>query len=119
MFLNFTNHPHSNWSEKQTSCAKTFGEIVDMPFPEISPYLSREGIEALSQDYLTKIIALNPNAVLLQGEMTFTFCLTNMLLNSGIKVLAACSERVTSEKVDTEGKTVRLSTFEFVQFREY
>ena len=119
MFLNLTNHPHSNWSEKQTSYAKAYGEIVDMPFPEISPYLSREGIEALAQDYLTKIIALKPKSVLLQGEMTFTFCLTKMLQSSGIKVLAACSERVTSEKVDSEGKTVRLSTFEFVQFREY
>ncbi len=119
MFLNLTNHPHSNWSEKQTTCAKTYGEIVDMPFPEISPYLSREGVKSLSQDYLTKIIALKPQAVLLQGEMTLTFCLTNMLINSGITVLAACSERVTSEKVDLDGRTIRLSTFEFVQFREY
>ncbi len=119
MFLNLTNHPHSNWGEKQTSSALAYGEIVDIPFPEISPHLSREGIKSLAQDYLTRIIALKPQAVLLQGEMTFTFCLTNMLQNSGITVLAACSERITSEKADLEGKTVRLSTFEFIQYREY
>ena len=42
MFINYTNHPSVSWGEKQTSEAKKYGEIVDMPFPNISPHMTAQ-----------------------------------------------------------------------------
>ena len=40
MFINYTNHPSASWGEKQTDEAKKYGEIVDMPFLNISPHMT-------------------------------------------------------------------------------
>ena len=42
MFINYTNHPSASWGEKQTDEAKKYGEIVDMPFPNISPQMTAQ-----------------------------------------------------------------------------
>ena len=33
MFVNFSNHPSSLWSENQRKEAEKYGEIVDLKFP--------------------------------------------------------------------------------------
>ena len=56
MFVNFTNHPSEVWGEKQTYEARKFGEIIDIPFPEVDPYADENMIEKLSEEYLQKMI---------------------------------------------------------------
>ena len=67
-FINFTNHPSSQWSESQILAAKSFGEIIDLPFPSVDPFCDEEEIEQLAKQYVDKITDNNPVAVLCQGE---------------------------------------------------
>ncbi len=118
MFVNFTNHTSVNWSKEQLDEAKKYGEIVDVAFPNISPKANKEEIILLADEYVNKILALNPSCVLCQGEFCFSFNIINKLKEHHIKVLAACSDRVVEEE-SSESGTKKISYFKFVQFREY
>lgn len=113
-FVNFTNHPHSSWEPNQIEAALSYGDIVDIPFPNVSPVLSSEEIYLLGQEYTDKILAAHPAAVMCQGEFSLAYNVIYRLKGKGIKVVAACSERNTI----TVGNE-RRSFFSFVQFREY
>ena len=36
MFINFTNHASSKWSDAQLQAAKEYGSIVDIQFPSLT-----------------------------------------------------------------------------------
>lgn len=114
MFLNYSNHPSDNWNIKQINEAQKYGEIVDLSFPAVDPYLDKEEIEALANNELDKILSYKPDVVLCQGEFTLSYVLINKLKEKNIKVIAACSER---NVVQEDNKKIVL--FEFVKFREY
>lgn len=65
------------------------------------------------------ILALHPAMVLVQGEMTTVFAVVSALQAVGIRCCAACSDRVSEERTLPDGTTEKVSTFKFVQFREY
>ena len=117
VFVNHTNHSSAKWSEPQLAAARKFGEIVDLPFPAIDANASREQVLELVELQLSAILELSPSAVLCQGEYVYTCAMVERLKSIGIPVMAACSERVTSERVTVDGATERISTFRFVQFR--
>ena len=119
VFINLSNHSSDKWGDAQLSVARTYGEIVDIPFPMISPAAGSDEIDALVREYLDKLSAFDIFAVMLQGEFVFTYRLVNALKSNGITVLSACSERKAVEHIDSNGRTQRESIFEFVQFREY
>lgn len=115
IFVNFTNHKMSKWSEKQKKEAGRYGEIVDIPFPNVAPDWTEKEIEQTAEHCYQKIMDCHPKAVLCQGEFTLAFSVAKKLRRSGVKVLAACSERQV-----TEGKKgEKISVFNFVRFREY
>ena len=119
IFVNHTNHPSARWNSEQTAVAKIYGEIVDVPFPAVSPHASSEEIRELVQSNAEKILSLEPAAVLCQGEFNYTFEMVERLKNFGVTVVAATSERVSHEEILPDGTTRQVSTFNFVQFREY
>ena len=119
MFINLSNHPSTKWTDKQKEAALKYGEIRDLPFPVVSPQDREEDIQKLVQDYLKEILALSPQAVMCQGEFTFTYAMIYALKEKGIIVLASCSERRVKEMLDENGNTKKIAEFEFVQFREY
>ena len=56
MFINLSNHPSTNWSEKQLADARQYGDIVEYPFPDI-PATEGEGyVASLSMEYAHEII---------------------------------------------------------------
>jgi hypothetical protein len=123
MLINFTNHPNEKWSEKQKQLAiAEFGQIVDMPFPEIEPHAGTAEIKLLAELYFTRLVAHfdhcastpKANAVHIQGEFTFAFALVKLLQSCDIKCLASTSKRIVQEK---DGR--KLVLFDFVQFRAY
>lgn len=118
MFINFTNHPVGKWDEAQLTAAKKHGAIIDMPFPLINPMLTKCDILALAKDYVGRITAMSPKAVLCQGEFTLVFAVVAELKKHGILTFAACSERCVSEHSE-DGVMKKTATFNFVQFREY
>ena len=113
-FINFTNHPSDRWEEKQRKAALEYGEIIDIPFPSVSPQGDEQYIDGLAEQYFMQILALSPHAVLCQGESCLAYQVITKLREKGIKVFAACSERVVRET--GQKKEVM---FAFEQFREY
>ena len=118
MFINLTNHPGDKWSDKQRQSAEEYGEIYDIKFPDIDSKMSSEQVKEFAAEYVDEIVKRNPKCVLCQGEFTFSYQVISLLKQKGIKTVAACSERHTSEMVAGD-VTSRVSLFEFVQFREY
>ena len=118
MFINHTNHPSQYWSDEQLAAAHHYGEVVDIPFPLIDPALPSGEIGQLVQEYAGRIISLNPQAVLCQGEFVYCHALVERLLAVGITVLVATSERLVSESYEA-GINEKIVNFQFVQFREY
>jgi len=115
MLLNLSNHPFDSWSEKQKKAAlESYGEVSDMAFPAVDPLCSGDEIESLAHDYLARILALQPQAVHIMGEMTFVFRLVVLLKSKGILCLASTTARIVQESVQK-----KTSIFEFVQFRTY
>ena len=119
IFVNHTNHPSANWSCEQTTAAKVYGEIVDVPFPTVEAEAGTEKIRELVSSNLEKILALKPSSVLCQGEFTYTFAMVERLKNFDVTVVAATTKRESHEEILPDGSSKNISTFRFVRFREY
>lgn len=118
MFLNFSNHPSCLWGQEQKMAAGQFGEIVDLPFPQVLAEMSSEDVRRLADQYALQILGRKPDCVLCQGEFCLSWHVIAHLKEAGVRVVAACSER-TAEEVYGEKGTEKKSVFRFVQFREY
>ncbi len=121
MLINLSNHSVPNWSERQLNEARTqFGEVADVPFPQINPLASEEEVLDLAEKYFlickTEIERSKDevNAVHLMGEFTFVFALANMLIDNGIVCVVSTTERRVVEAGDK-----KISEFKFVKFRKY
>lgn len=119
MLINFTNHPACGWSRWQLEARECIGGIADVPFPDVPADLDEDGIAMIADEYREKILSLDPEAVLVQGEMSLAFAVVQRLLNSGVRVLCAASERTCETFIAEDGSTVKRSVFKFVRFREY
>ena len=114
-FVNFTNHPVSTWTEEQKKAAEAYGEIEEIPFPMVRAAADEKEILSLAESMAEKIMSMEPAAVLCQGEFTLAYAVIVRLKQKGVKVLAACSERMV--EINEEGKKV--VSFHFERFREY
>ena len=115
MLLNLSNHPSSQWPEVQLQTAiRLYGALVDLPFPVISPTFSSTDLDLLVHQFEQTIMGMNPAAVHIMGEMTFTFRLVNVLKAKSIRCLAS-----TTERIATVENGVKTSQFKFIQFRNY
>ena len=99
--------------------AEKYGGVIDYPFPEIDPNWNEAQVQKLAAETAEEIASLKPQAVLCQGEMSFGFRVTELLKEKGITVLCATSERVTEVSTDSEGRTIKKSSFEFIRFRRF
>lgn len=116
MLLNLSNHPYNQWGKAQQQAAIVqYSSVQDLPFPTIDPSSSSQAIQQLALNYCHQIVALQPQAVHLMGEMTFTYALVQLLQAAGISCIASTSQR----KVITEEHGKKTVLFEFEQFREY
>lgn len=119
MFINFSNHSSDLWGEHQLAAAHVYGEIKDIPFPNIDPSSDEQNILELAESFAQRIYSMNPDAVLCQGEMSFCYAVVSVLKKKGIRVLCSTSERKVITSVNENGETVKTATFCFVRFREY
>ena len=119
IFVNHTNHPSERWSDKQRTTAQVYGELKDITFPSVDAEATPAEVAALVEDNLKKILALKPAVVLCQGEFNYTFAMVERLKNLGVMVVAATSARVVVDEILPDSSTRQVSTFRFVQFREY
>ena len=119
MLINLSNHPSSKWSKEQTDAANSqFGEIVDMPFPQVNPENGEIEIAALAEQYVGKIRALADGQTVIvhiMGEMTLTFAIIGRLKSLDIPCVASTTQRLVKEMGDGHKDVV----FQFVRFRNY
>lgn len=121
MFINFTNHPSSAWGDVQLRESNKYGDVIDIPFPNVPPRLGEQEIHGLAEEYVEKIVSQlsGDDAVLVQGEFTLCFAVVHMLLAKNVKVVSACTERITVETVGAGGVVEKNSRFQFVQYRNF
>lgn len=121
MFLNCSNHKSENWTEEQLAAVADLGESVieDYAFPHVSAEFDEVMLEELAEQVCQEILEKKPNVVMCQGEFTLTHKLVKELMRNRIKVVAACSDRVTNEQVLADGTVRKDSIYKFVRFREY
>lgn len=119
MLLNFSNHPLNQWSNEQLDAARQqFGEIIDLPFPQVSPEATEQDIEQLAQEYLLKIQTIGSTKqviIHLMGELNFTYVMVNLLKQNGYTCVASTTKRIVKELPDNQ----KISEFHFVKFRKY
>lgn len=117
IFINLSNHPSSGWSGEQLSAARAYGEIVDIPFPMVSPEATLEQVKDLAEQCVNDIMGLNAQkcVVHVMGEMTLTYRIVSLLKRRGIPCVASTTER----QVHTDENGNKVSAFRFVQFRKY
>lgn len=116
--INFSNHPSDCWREEQLKAAQLYGEIIDIPFPAISPSSSDDEIKDLADRYVEQIMSyekIGKISVHIMGEMTFSYMVISQLKGMGIECLASTSDR-NAEEID-DGR--KISDFHFVRFRSY
>lgn len=121
VFINFSNHKSEAWSNEQKAAAWGYSkEILDISFPNVPAEYDSNQVQQLAEEMVAKIIALEPAAVLCQGEMTLAFKVVELLKSNKVTVLAATSNREVVESVDeATGKTIKTAVFRFCKFREY
>ena len=118
IFINFSNHPKVKWSNVQIEAAEEFGDIVDVQFPNVSPYATEQDVQELSQKCLKEILQFNPYAVMCQGEYSLTYNITCELRKRNIPVVVTTTERVVSEYINQEGTTIKKIKYNFIKFRQ-
>ncbi|MDP4114834.1 MAG: CRISPR-associated protein [Bacteroidota bacterium] len=119
MLINLSYNPSTYWESVQLEEAKnSYGRIIDIPFPIISPTSKLKEVKQLAKDYLERIKSIiefskdTNKAVHIMGEQTFTFVLLCKLKELNIKA-------VSSTTVKVQDKNLINSKSEFVFFREY
>ena len=119
MLINCTNHPYEIWNEPQRLAAEVYGEVVDLPFPQVDPASTPGQIRMIVDRYAQQIEALQPDAVLAAGEFTCLFMLVDRLLKDGVEVVCTCSRRITDEEKKPDGSNEKKTRFFFEGFRRY
>lgn len=119
MFINFSNHPSSQWNSEQKRAAAYYGEIQDIVFPKVPPMAAMQEVADMAGKYAEEIIKMQPECVMCQGEFSLTMAVVRRLQMAGIRCVCACSERRVMEEQMGNGMIQKTSVFEFFQFREY
>ena len=118
VLVNLSNHPSASWSEEQKAAAQKYGEIVDIPFPDVLPTWSENEIENQAQEIVDCVMDAYQESevtVHVMGEMTLTYNIVSLFKSRGIRCVASTSERIVKENSNGE----KISLFHFVAFRDY
>lgn len=118
MFINFSNHPFNQWSVKQLEAAHAYGELEEIPFPDVDPSWDEIQMAGIVEEFFKEIKRRSIEydvTVHIMGEMTFVYAMTRRLKGEGITCVASTTGR-NSVIITDGGKT---SFFEFVKFRKY
>jgi len=118
MLINLTNHPASQWPENQVKAAQKYGEIVDIPFPDIPPGWSEGEIQELVKEYfglIKKVCKEKGEKVFvhIMGELSFTFALSSVLIKEGFTCIVS-----TAKRDAIENNNLKITKFRFIRFRE-
>lgn len=121
LFVNYSNHPSTQWPDKQKTAAHTLGQIIDMKFPIVDEFADEDTIIQTVNEQIELIKKETNNndpsftTIHIMGEMTFTYAMVNALTELGYTCVASTTKRIVEDLPDGTKKT----TFAFARFREY
>lgn len=118
LFINLSNHPSSSWTAEQLTAAEAFGELIDMPFPQVAPDAKADDIKTIAEAQVAAIMKqaeTHTVTVHVMGEMSLIYRIVRMLSERGIRCVCSTSYRV----VKDQGDGRRLVEFNFNSFRDY
>lgn len=116
VLVNFSEKHSSLWSKEQLKIAKKlFGDVVDLELPTVKPTMSKEEVQFLATSYVEQIFILNPKAVHLGGQGSFTVVIVQLLESFGI----SCIESTFEKQINLSKKGDKSVEYTFCQFREY
>ncbi|MBE5864580.1 MAG: hypothetical protein E7292_00010 [Lachnospiraceae bacterium] len=128
MFINFSNHSSNMWCDEQMNAARSYGEICDVEFPDVSVTATEDDIIALATeqiDLLEKAAAsvgksLSQTTIMCQGEFSLTYAMVSRIKAKypECKMVCALSKRQVVEQ-QQGSTTVKNVLFDFCGFREY
>ena len=119
MFYNLSNHPHINWGNAQLEAARKWGDIEDVPFPEINAQLDEQDILRAAQECVKKIQMSKHDAILVAGEYGAVFPIIDELLNQGKTVLSTASDGKIAYHTADNGTSERIIHYNFLKFIPY
>ena len=122
MFINISNHPSNRWDKKQLEAAMELtsdNQIEDIQFPAVPATATTTDVISMADSLYSDIMSKRPEAVMVAGEFTLAYTIIKLLMQHGVRVVAACSDRCTHEVVNEDGTTTKTTVFEFIQFREF
>lgn len=120
MLINISNHPLSEWSERQINEAtRLWGGVVDVAFPRIEAKATEDEVIRLAASNIERYIELieqypTPSAFHIMGEMVYCFNVIKVLKERGYVVVASTSNRDVEKYGDS-----KIVYFSFERFREY
>lgn len=118
MFINLSNHPSDKWSNAQIEAARKYGEIVDLPFPQVDPNGDEVYIAQLADQCIREANEISHGqsfTVHVMGEMTLTHALVCRFRSVGVPCVASTTQRKVTEQSDG----TKTSEFQFIRFRNY
>lgn len=123
IFINYSNHPTSKWSEDQLNAAKEMADrVVDEPFPQINPEATEFDVVDLAKSEINRLFqtysGYDEFVIHIAGEMTFVTYFVSQI-NKWWAANAICITSTTKRDVvenEDGSKTVK---FGFVRFRQY
>ncbi|WP_407445922.1 hypothetical protein [Fibrobacter sp.] len=119
MFFNLSNHPHTNWGNTQLKAAHKWGEIIDIPFPDVKGQSSEQDILVSAQKCLQELKVAADDAIFVAGEYGTVFPIVDELLDQGKTVLSSVSINELDYRTGENGAHERTIRFNFVNFVPY
>lgn len=100
VFVPFANHPSGSWGVAQRRTAQVYGEIIDLPFPDVPPALSTAEVAALASKWAARILAMRPPCILCQGEMTLTARVVRLLQSHSVPAVPPAAPTPMAAPID-------------------
>jgi hypothetical protein len=123
LFINYSNHPTSKWSEGQLNAAKEMADrVVDEPFPQINPEATEFDIVDLVKSEINRLFqtysGYDEFVIHIAGEMTFVAYFVSQI-NKWWAANAICITSTTKRDVMENSDGSKTVKFGFVRFRQY
>lgn len=123
LFINYSNHPTSKWSEEQLNAAKEMADrVVDESFPQINPEATEFDVIDLAKSEINRLFqtysGYDEFVIHIAGEMTFTAYFVSQI-NKWWAADAICITSTTKRDVVENSDGSKTVKFGFVRFRQY